>query len=198
MFKIKFPPNMAYEFSDDKAQVFLKWPNGHITQNLAQYMGLSGEINIVSELKLPDGEIKTAEFARGKIAIMCGGLVKYKSFPVELANEIIAKVPDYDFIQIGISKDQRITGATYMSGKFSLRETAAVLKNCELFIGLIGGLMHLVRTVGTPSVIAYGAEPANYDTYACNIQIFSRIPCDKCPTNLIMPLTQLCPCNTNA
>ena len=66
----------------------------------------------------------------------------------------------------------------------NVRETAAILANSELFIGIEGGLMHLAQSVGTNSVIIFGGyitpEISGYDI---NTNIYSNVDCSPCYTS---------------
>jgi len=53
--------------------------------------------------------------------------------------------------------------ATDLAGRLSVKETAAVLERCVLFVGNDSGPMHLAAAVGTPVVAAFG--PSDAGTY---------------------------------
>lgn len=49
------------------------------------------------------------------------------------------------------------------AGKFSILQSAAIIKNCNLFIGNASGPTHIAAAVGTPVVAIYGADnPVNF------------------------------------
>ena len=68
-----------------------------------------------------------------------------------------------------------------LRGKTSLRQLAAVLHHCRLFVGLVGMPMHMARAVDCPSVIVYGGrERPDQTGYICNENLYRDIPCSPC------------------
>jgi len=84
-------------------------------------------------------------------------------------------------LQIGSATDPVLSGTIDLRGKTNLRETASVLAQSRLFIGLVGFLMHLACAVECPSVIVYGGrETPNLTGYSCNINIIQQPSCSPC------------------
>jgi ADP-heptose:LPS heptosyltransferase len=50
-------------------------------------------------------------------------------------------------------------------GKLSIRETAALLARCTLYLGNDSGLFHLAAAVGTPQVVIFGPVPGRNRAY---------------------------------
>lgn len=86
---------------------------------------------------------------------------------------------DYTFVQIGAKSDKRLDGVAFQkAGELTLRQTASVLYNSDLFVGQIGGLMHLARAVDCPAVIAFSsAEPDYFSSYSGNKNVKSDFEC---------------------
>ncbi len=73
-------------------------------------------------------------------------------------------------------------------GKTTLRQAAAVLAGCKLFVGNDGGLMHLAAAVGTPVVAVFG--PSNHLAWgpwrpdrpelARVVRTWLTLPCQPC------------------
>ncbi len=56
-----------------------------------------------------------------------------------------------------------------------------MLRNCDLFVGLVGFLMHLARAVECPGVIVYGGRETPETTgYSCNVNLKSSPECSPC------------------
>ncbi len=54
-----------------------------------------------------------------------------------------------------------------LGGRTSLRELAAVLEQCDLFVGNDGGVLHMAATAGTPVVAPYGpTDPRAWGPWA--------------------------------
>jgi len=62
----------------------------------------------------------------------------------------------FKFVQIGGRGDIRIEGCHDFFG--TVRETAAIMSLCELFLGPISAGMHLASAVGIPAVIIFGGR----------------------------------------
>jgi ADP-heptose:LPS heptosyltransferase len=58
-----------------------------------------------------------------------------------------------NFVQVGSSGDPKLDNVIDLRGKTTLRQAAAVLARSRLFVGLVGGLMHLARAVDCSAVI---------------------------------------------
>ena len=68
-----------------------------------------------------------------------------------------------------------------MRGKTSLRESAAILANSLIFIGLVGFLMHLARAVDCRSVIVFGGRERPWQVgYVANCNLTGDNPCSPC------------------
>ncbi len=74
--------------------------------------------------------------------------------------------------------------AVNLEGKTNLKQLAAVLKRCDLFIGADSGLMHLAAAVGTPLVAIFG--PSNHRAWGPwppdgrHIILRADLPCSPC------------------
>jgi ADP-heptose:LPS heptosyltransferase len=87
----------------------------------------------------------------------------------------------YSIIQLGSPNDPPLKGVVDLRGKTSLRESAAILQNCDFFLGFEGFLMHLARSVDCRSVIIYGGFAHSWQSgYICNENIDSKIDCAPC------------------
>ncbi|GHT06024.1 hypothetical protein FACS1894139_10950 [Planctomycetales bacterium] len=114
---IKFLDHIEYEIRPGY-RVVPSWPRGkHIAQVLLENAGVSGRVDVAPHLELSASELKSGEFARGKLGIMCGGLFQYKFFSPELAQSIIDGLPEYDFVQFGGRHDKLLKNALDFRGK---------------------------------------------------------------------------------
>jgi ADP-heptose:LPS heptosyltransferase len=69
-----------------------------------------------------------------------------------------------------------------LAGKTTLRQTAAVIEKCQLFISNDGGPMHIAAAVGTPVIGIFGpTDSARYGPYGENCSVVkSDLPCSPC------------------
>ena len=69
-----------------------------------------------------------------------------------------------------------------MAGKTSLRQTAALLKRCQLFVGNDGGPMHLAAAVRVPTVALFGSSCHHrFGPWGqLGNVLWSVLPCSQC------------------
>lgn len=156
----------------------------HFIAQMRAYIGLKG--TSPPQLFLTPDEIRSIQkrFEFPYIAISPVGKTSFsanrKEWGFENFKKLIRLFKDYRFIQIGLPKDPLLPNAVDARG-FLIRETAAVIFNATLFIGLEGGLMHLAKAIGTPSAIIYGGyiRPET-SGYSDNLNIYTATCCSPC------------------
>ncbi|MBI4549652.1 MAG: glycosyltransferase [Candidatus Omnitrophica bacterium] len=91
--------------------------------------------------------------------------------------------------------DEPVAGAIDLVGKTSLRETAAILSLCRLFVGTDSGPVHLALAVGTPAVALYGPLDPSYLVEARPgfYPVWTDLECRGCWSYGRMPYPDHCP-----
>jgi ADP-heptose:LPS heptosyltransferase len=153
--------------------------------SLCRRAGLTGEVTLrpylpqITEAPLPGRD-------RPRIAIHSSCLtarypIPNKQWPVERMQAVVDALGPYaEFIQLGSPQDPGLRGTLDRRGG-ALLAAARELAGCDLFVGLVGFLMHLARAVECPAVIVYGGrEPPEITGYSCNINLASRPSCAPC------------------
>jgi hypothetical protein len=105
-----------------------------------------------------------------------------KTVPMETIDSTTATLNNLGYltVQLGMAHEPLIKGVCIdLRGKLTVRESAAVLKIAVCFLGVEGGLVHMAKAVGTPSVVCFGPTPARFFGYEENINI-SREGCTPC------------------
>lgn len=88
---------------------------------------------------------------------------------------------DAEIVQLGMPADPALTGVLDMRGRTTLRGAAGILAGAQLFVGMVGFLMHLATAVGTRSVVIFGGrEHPTQSGYPENINLFTELPCAPC------------------
>ena len=88
---------------------------------------------------------------------------------------------DYFIIQIGDKKELIFDEILSFSGKYTMRESAALLSQASLFIGPDSLLMHIANGLEIPSVILFGgSRPVQCLGYDQNINLSSSPHCSPC------------------
>jgi len=162
-------------------------PNRHVMTVLCESLGISGRIRKRPYLFLTNREKTRGRIHPQQIAIQTSGLAaKYAAktkewYPDRFQKVVNAFRGNYQFVQIGAKQDPLLEGVVDMRGKTAIRESAAILQNSLLFIGLAGFLQHLARSVDCRSVIIYGGRELPSQTgYACNRNMVSNPACSPC------------------
>lgn len=109
--------------------------------------------------------------------------MRNKQWPVERMQTVVTflRRQKHTVLQIGLPSEPLLEDVVDLRGKTSLRETAAVLQQSRLFIGLVGFQMHLARAVDCPSVIIYGGrETPALTGYSCNSNVTNSPSCSPC------------------
>ncbi len=185
-------------FNKEKGKYIRTYGPSHIVANVCSKLGLEGDIAVDLHFPLSEKEKTFGRFVsenRKQIAIISGGLQRYKTYPFGKLQQVVDELKDrYDFIQIGTKKDLPLRGALDLREKLTLREVASTLYNSDLFVGGIGGLMHMANAVGCPSVVLYSeAEPNYMVNYYNNINVFPKNNiCLKCTEGKHCPWTSPC------
>lgn len=168
-------------------------PKYRITQNtensiyeqIADHIGLKEKL--FPELYIEPSEIPNIE-SKDYIAFCPCGKRGFSANRKEWGLENFQKVIDnlsleIDFVQVGLESDPLLKNVVDMR-KLSIRETAGLIKNARLFLGLEGGLMHVAKAVDTPAVIIYGgAVDPKFSGYEENENIYIKLDCSPCFTS---------------
>jgi hypothetical protein len=162
-------------------------PQRHIIAELCRRAGIQGEITLRPHFYLQPEERTKSVWAGGMVAIQSSGLggqwpMRNKQWFPERFQEVVNALKEkFEFVQLGAASDPALDGVRDLRGQTKVRESAAVLANCRLFLGNVGFLMHLARAVECPSVIIFGGREAPWQSgYTGNLNLYSAEPCAPC------------------
>jgi hypothetical protein len=162
-------------------------PDEHIIAVLCRKVGIRGVIDFQPHLNLSSDELEQQRWASGYVAIQSSGMeavlpMLNKQWFFERFQAVVNELSlSHRVVQLGGDTNPLLYGALDMRGRTSVRESAAILAHCRLYIGTVGLLMHLARSVNCPSVIVYGGRERPYQSgYNCNINLSSFEPCSPC------------------
>ena len=163
-------------------------PAQHLITTLCKAAGIRGEIELRPYVVLSEAERRAGHVAsRPQIAIQTATLaarfpMRNKLWPHERFQAVADGLrTEFDLVQLGAPSDPALAHALDLRGKTSLREAAAILSASRMFIGLVGGLMHLARAVDCRSVIVYGGrEHPSQSGYVANENLYWSGPCAPC------------------
>jgi ADP-heptose:LPS heptosyltransferase len=101
-------------------------------------------------------------------------------WPMDLWEALISDLPQFTFIQVGLSDEQHVRGAVDWRGKTSLREVFALLKYADGFVGIESSLGHVTNAVDLPGVVLFGDSSPIHWGHENNINIYKGVSCSPC------------------
>jgi len=162
-------------------------PSEHLIAVMCRAAGISGRISLRPYVNLTQQERSAGRLKPRQIAIVSSGMsgrspMNNKEWYPDRFQEVVSVYAGkYDFVQLGAKSDPPLKGALDLRGRTSIRESAAILSQSLLFVGLVGFLMHLARAVDCRSVILYGGREAPWQSgYCCNENLITALPCSPC------------------
>lgn len=162
-------------------------PSKHIIKIMCEKAGVAAPVIFKPYVYLSEEEAEYGRFFDNQICIQSTGkgarsfMSNKEWFPERFAALIAPLGRKYKIIQIGSKDDDLLDGVVDLRGKTTIRQTAGILKNSQMFIGLVGFLMHLARSVECRSVIIYGGrEHPDQSGYQENINLYAQTECSPC------------------
>jgi hypothetical protein len=157
----------------------------HIINLMCRAAGLPPAANPRPILRLEPREIVRAP--RTRIVLQSSVLsarmpIKNKDwFPDRMQAVADALRRDAEIVQLGTPGDPALSGVLDMRGRTTLREAAGIVAGAQLFIGMVGLLMHVAAAVGTRSTVIFGGrEHPDQSGYPENVNLFTELPCSPC------------------
>jgi len=162
-------------------------PDKHIIAKMCEFVGIHNTIHLRPYFHLSEKEMETNFKYRNLILIQTSvssarlPMKNKEWYPSRFQEIVNVLCQNYHFIQVGSLQDPPLQNVTDFRGKTSIRQLACLMRQSQLFIGLVGFLMHLARANECPSVIVYGGrEHPHQSGYLCNQNIASYISCAPC------------------
>ena len=162
-------------------------PEEHILVSICRLAGVTGRIGLRPYFFLSPAELAAGRLTANQIVIQTSGLsaahaMRNKEWYPQRFQEVCAGLTrEFTVIQLGSELDPKLDGVMDLRGKTSLRQSAAILANARVFVGLVGFLMHLARAVDCRSVIVYGGRETPLQTgYTANQNLPSPVECSPC------------------
>jgi ADP-heptose:LPS heptosyltransferase len=162
-------------------------PDEHILMRVCRLAGVRGPVELRPYIFLTPAEQAAGRLAENQVAVQSTGLagpfaLRNREWYPQRFQELCAELrSDVRVVQVGSASDLKLEGAIDLRGKTSLRQTAAVLANSLVFVGLVGFVMHLARAVDCRSVIIYGGrEKPAVTGYVANKNLYQQVRCAPC------------------
>ncbi|HEY1500556.1 MAG TPA: glycosyltransferase family 9 protein [Acidobacteriaceae bacterium] len=177
-----------------------------------------GEISIDDlanwDLRLTPGEKQKAHAVltqfEGRPFIACGPGTKMQAKDWgqenwrQLLTRLSAEIPNHGLVLVGAQEDAAVSDyagkewrgpVANLCGQLSPRETAAVLKHAELFLGPDSGPMHLAAAYGIPCAIAFASidRPGRWFPFGqIHRAIYNRVDCANCRLTVCIEQRKKC------
>jgi len=162
-------------------------PDEHVLIRMCRLAGVAGPVELRPYIFLTPAELAAGRLAESQVAVQSSGLaaplamLNREWYPQRFQELCVQLRSDVRVVQIGSASDMKLEGAVDLRGKTSLRQTAAILANSLVFIGLVGFVMHLARAVDCRSVIIYGGrEKPALTGYVANKNLYQQVRCAPC------------------
>ncbi|MCU0467372.1 MAG: glycosyltransferase family 9 protein [Arcicella sp.] len=105
---------------------------------------------------------------------------KYHMWAPEKWEELIRRMPEYTFIQLGQKDEYHVKGAVDFLGKTSLRGAIAMMTHAQYFVGTDGGLAHAANSAKIPAIVLFSDSDVNTHGHKEHINIYYKMPCAPC------------------
>jgi ADP-heptose:LPS heptosyltransferase len=162
-------------------------------------------------------ERASAEPSSVVLGVQCASIVPQKCWPPENFGEVVREthrrhrrlcVVSFGSAAECLSADQarRVAGNVLWvegAGKWSIRQTLAMLSRCDVFLSGDTGLMHMAAAVGVPTVSVFGPTSAvrRAPTHNGGIAICPKTACHPCFRGAWTPcdcIRSIAPCSVIA
>lgn len=182
-------PHVGARMEDSGLVHHLTWASDHTVGNFvhqyAKQLGLRAILDTTPEIFLDDDDDGPASWMVGRksVAIDTWAGWPRRRWPFERWQELSDELAKrgISVVEVGAStpdcygsKRDRLLERTdrCVVDKWSIRQTAAILSRCRLFIGADSGLVHLAAAVGTPQIAIY-AVPWYARAYRSTYPLFN-------------------------
>src|SRR5665213_2501690 len=162
-------------------------PTEHILIKMCRLAKLGGPVELRPYFFLTREEFAAGKISENQVVMQSSGLssahaMRNKEWYPHRFQEVCSELrTDVQVIQLGSEMDPKLEGATDLRGKTTIRQSAAILANSYVFIGLVGFMMHLARAVDCRSVILYGGREKPTQTgYVANKNLYNQVKCAPC------------------
>jgi hypothetical protein len=163
------------------------FPPRHILAEMCRVAGIRGHVTLRPYVYLTKAERERGHLAPRTLVVQSTAASAAIPFTTKewgaakFAAVLKALDGEFTTVQIGCVTDPVLPVAYDLRGRTTLRETAAVLANGTVFLGLEGFLVHLARAVDCVAVALLGGRVApEYVGYSSNINFYSPIECAPC------------------
>jgi ADP-heptose:LPS heptosyltransferase len=103
-----------------------------------------------------------------------------KEWPLQNWEELVKRMPDYSFVQLGLASEPMVRGAIDIRGKTTFRSASAIIKNALSFVGVDSSFSHVTNAFNVPGVVLFGPSTPEVWGHSNNINLYKRVRCAPC------------------
>jgi ADP-heptose:LPS heptosyltransferase len=121
-----------------------------------------------------------------------------KHWPIENWERLVLNNPQYDFLQLGLAREEPVRGAKNLLGKTTLRQSLGIVKAAKAFVGVDSSMAHVAAAFRIPAVVLFGPSSPNVYGHAASRNLYNAPRCSPCMEiigNVACPYGK--PCMTN-
>jgi len=174
-------------------------PQKHILRLLGDRVGLK-EFPLKPLIFLNEAELEKKPLPASDkpwLAIQSTGNSKWtdnKNWGVEKFVALARRLaPKFSLVQLGGAGDPPLPVQLNLCGRLGIREVFQALRQCDLFAGQVGFLMHAAAACDVPSVIIYGGFEAPWQSgYEVNVNLYNPVHCAPCWLETKCPYDKKC------
>lgn len=138
------------------------WRFAHQVEETAHMVRVPGPIDLRTEIRIPAGT-RIPEGAAEKIVFHNDPSIDAtKAWPAEHARRFIEAVGPANVVLLGSRGEHdpmgEVPGVLDLRGRTSLREAAAIIRDCRVYVGIDSGLMWIAGSLQAPVVGLYGTS----------------------------------------
>ena len=116
-----------------------------------------------------------------RIAFNCLSNQFVKNWPIDYWSTLIKSLPEFEWVQLGDHHEPELKNVIRCAGKYTMRESMALIGECDLFIGPDSFLGHAASGIGIVSIIIFGGSRTIKNLgYSKNINLGYLPPCHSC------------------
>jgi len=160
------------------------FPGKNASDSIAEILGLNQEDNkleiYLTKKEEAKAKARLSPYRNPIIIHGCGVSSDNKNWSVQRWEQLIREMPDYTFIQLGLSKEARLTGAIDFRGKTTIRESIALIKYGLSFIGVDSSLSHATNAFDVAGVVLFGPSTPVVWGHSNNINLYKATRCSPC------------------
>jgi ADP-heptose:LPS heptosyltransferase len=105
---------------------------------------------------------------------------RHHNWPIDRWERLIQLLPDFTFIQTGLSDDPSVRGVVDLRGKTSLRQMFSLAKYVKAFVGIESVVAHVTNAFNIPGVVLFGDSSPTLWGHTNNINIYKNLSCSPC------------------